>query len=181
MSTNFLNIQTGSVSDRVIQETVAVRLFLDEKLGSIKEGCRSASAGHCFDAAHLLAAALNDIDEGSWFDVEGIWFDEEGLAKLQEGVRSSDLDDIGHMHGFVVSGAGIVADVTADQFGLSCVVLTDNGEHHWYARYANEMYDGVEQGKAWIKEWRCHAQTWRDRAIELLAREQHVPFEIDSL
>jgi hypothetical protein len=167
-----LDLPAGAVSSRVVREAVAVRLFIQNRFGPLREGDRTPSAGYCFDAAHLLAVALNGLNEGRWVDVEGIWFDDEGLARASEGVSPSDLDEIGQMHGFAVSEDGLVADVTADQFGLSPVVFSDNSGSHWLSRYTSEMYGGIERGKAWVVEWVTEAPAWREHAAELLAREQ---------
>jgi hypothetical protein len=98
----------------VLIETVALRLFLADRrfsdLRSPREIAFGAplSRGNCIAASYLLECALNSVDpEGDWLAVAG---------RCMSG-----------WHAFVMDRRGgsipLIADVTADQFGLAPVIL----------------------------------------------------------
>jgi hypothetical protein len=88
---------------------------------------------------------LNRLGRGQWQDWEGIWFSDEAVDWVREhGISPSQLDEIGQMHGFVMSEDGkIVVDVAAGQFGLPSVVVTGDSVGRWYPRYGNALYGGL--------------------------------------
>jgi hypothetical protein len=156
-----------NVDPDVLTELVALRLFMETKFGPVRPGDTTASAGFCFDAAGLMGKALTDLGKGEWAAWEGWYWSDEAIriAKEMVSARPSDIDDIAQSHGFAVSPCGtIVADITADQFGLAHVVVTDDPMQRWQLRYPNEMYSDPRKAAALASEWRAQRDAWVGRA-----------------
>jgi len=157
------------VDPDILAELVALRLFMETKFGPERPGDATPSAGFCFDAAGLVAKALTALGKGEWADWEGWYWSDEAIrvAKTMVSARPSDIDDIAQSHGFAVSPCGtIVADITADQFGLAHVVVTDDPGQRWQLRYPNEMYSDQRKAAALLSEWRAQRDVWIGRASD---------------
>jgi len=162
------------IDSDVLNEIVALRLFVQERFGDVEDGNLTASAGHCFDVAHVVAAALTDRGHGEWAAWEGLYWTDEalvtasGMAKTRP-LAPSDVDLIAQFHGFVLSPDGnFLVDLTADQFGLPGIVVTDNPERRWTFRYPNEVYYEPSKGDAWLADWRSEREEWVARAREAM-------------
>jgi len=157
----------------ILTEIVALRLFMKERFGDVEEGNLAASAGYCFDAAHVAAAVLTERGQGEWTAWEGLYWTDEALQAVSEmakvrPVAPSDVDLIAQFHGFVLSPDGnFLVDLTADQFGLPEIVVTDNEERRWQLRYPNELYYEASRGDAWLADWWSERGQWIARAREI--------------
>jgi len=159
------------VDPDILAELVALRLFMEPKFGPARPEDTTPSAGFCFDAAGLVAKALTDLGKGEWSDWEGWYWSDESIrvAKTMVSARPSDIDDIAQSHGFALSPCGtIVADITADQFGLAPIVVTDDPGQRWQCRYPNEMYSDQRKAAALFSEWQAERPAWLERAGSVL-------------
>jgi len=158
------------IDPAILMEIVALRLFVQDRFGDVEDGNLTASAGHCFDVAHVVAAALTDRGQGEWTAWEGLYWTDEALVTASEMAKArplapSDVDLIAQFHGFVLSPDGnFLVDLTADQFGHPEIVVTDNPERRWILRYPNEMYYDPTKGDSWLSDWRSERNEWITRA-----------------
>lgn len=147
---------------RILGIAHKVREFLSQNVFA-REGCSVRSEGHCFVAAHVLAHALNDEFRTTlWVAVEGVYSEQKVREDVLLGRLGtwSEIEDAGQMHGWAVRTGpqSLVADVTADQFGLNEVLVMDSAQAQskgWFVRYQPDRSppDGLDQHTAGWANW----------------------------
>ena len=82
-----------------------------------------------------------------------------------EAYRAANIE-----YGFAISPCGtVVADITADQFDLADVVVTDDPRQRWELRYPNELYADPDRADSLHSRWLSERGAWIGETAEVTA------------
>lgn len=153
--------------DALLATAQQVRTFLEPRFLAHNNPAierTTASEGHCFAAAQVLAHVLSAQFGGGWSACEGVYAKPEVLHRVASGELAtwSAIEDAGRLHGWAVStGANpLLVDIPADQFGLSSLIAlrVDAEEATPWLHRCLDSENLVENASLWIAEWDAAAQ-----------------------
>lgn len=114
----------------------------------------AASTSMCGFTSAFMARALAELDDGEW-RVAGGWPPDGGGLTCPGGRLNA--------HFWTTSSDGIIVDLTADQFGLPCVIVTRLGDGRFAESFSQEDVERhLPRVMPLVEEW---IELARDRGL----------------
>lgn len=114
------------------------------------------SSGMCRFSAFFMQRLLERTIGGDWAVVGGIPIDPFGQPVPSGGIQ--DANGQWHAHYWVTGPDALIVDITADQFGLSQILLSEHDHARYDGNYLEwEVHEHLKDVQnrvlAWLEQW----------------------------